>query len=269
MKLSQPKQFYDNYPLNESKINEIDETSSDSSSSSDSDSEEDDEYEPGSNKIIEYTHLVGTKKIRQKSDNGYMFVSDIKKGTGKQWCVYIKLTSTKKFIKELQLTTGLSRDELIIEKSTHNRWIHPYIAIHMCQWISPKLSVEISKFVYNFISGSFIPSEYTRYIETISENKTLKVSESKFKNKNLKLNKEIENFKSENIKLKKEIKELNDTISSCQVKNKKLKRKIELNKTSKNLVYDGNDIKLTLNKYINDYDISYEDNNTILLKYKN
>ena len=219
------------------------ESSSDESSSDESSSDESSSDESSS---INFTKLlpIGEKYVRQNPNNGYVSVNDITKGTKKNWCYYRKNKNTKKFIKELKITTNLSKYQLITGSSSHNRWIHPYIAINFCQWISPQMSVQISKFVYNFISGSFIPSEFTKYIQTMSENKTLKIelelNKSSFELENKKLIKELDDLKSnkssfelKNEKLKKELDNLKSNKSSFERKNEKLKKELDNLKSNK------------------------------------
>jgi hypothetical protein len=216
------------------------EFSSDESSSNESSSDESSSDESSS---INFTKLlpIGEKYVRQNPNNGYVSVNDITKGTKKNWCYYRKNKNTKKFIKELKITTNLSKYQLITGSSSHNRWIHPYIAINFCQWISPQMSVQISKFVYNFISGSFIPSEFTKYIQTMSENKTLKIelelNKSSFELENKTLKNELESNKSsferKNEKLIKELDDLKSNKSSFERKNEKLIKELDDFKTSK------------------------------------
>ena len=266
------------------------ESSSDESSSDESSSDESSSDESSS---INFTKLlpIGEKYVRQNPNNGYVSVNDITKGTKKNWCYYRKNKNTKKFIKELKITTNLSKYQLITGSSSHNRWIHPYIAINFCQWISPQMSVQISKFVYNFISGSFIPSEFTKYIQTMSENKTLKIelelnkssfelenkklikelddlksNKSSFELKNEKLKKELDNLKSnkssferKNEKLKKELDNLKANKSSFELKNEKLKRKL---RCFKNITIDNKNIKINNSKK---YDLTISDNDEIIL----
>jgi hypothetical protein len=192
-----------------------DESSSDESSSSESSSSESSSSESSST----FSLSICNKTIRQNSINGYISVNDITAGTGKFWSGYKNKKRTKKFIEEVEITTRIPKEKLITGKSNRNRWIHPYIAIHFCQWISPKLSVEISRFVYNFISSSFVPSEFTQYIQTISDNKKLKLNISSFKDENEKLKKELNIFKSSKILFERD--------------NEKLKKELNIFKSSK------------------------------------
>lgn len=253
----------------------IDNVSSDSDTddtdepSSDSDSDSNDEPSYESKSEMSTTLLpIGNKFVRQKF-NGYVSVNDIKKvsGTKKSWCHFKENKSVKKFIKELMLTTNLSKDKLIIGTS-HNRWIHPYLAIHFSQWISPIIAVEMSRFLYSFISGSFTPSEYTNYIQTMSENKSLLLFKSSFENENEKLKKELLDIKSnnslfENETLKKELVDFKSSKKSLKSKNEKLKKElVELksfeseNETLKKKLSDFKLENETLKKELVDFKLS-------------
>ena len=153
---------------------------------------------------------IDSYKIRQNPKNGYISMNDIIKiDKKKQWSMYYNKKSTKKFIEELMLLTNLTEEDLIKTISTQNRWIHPYIAINLCQWISPKVSVQISKFVYDYISESFLPSHFIEYVSFKSENKQLK--------------QDLQSLVQENESLKKKTKQDADTLTE----NEALKKKLE------------------------------------------
>jgi len=243
MKVSRNEKEYYHSSSDESSS---DDSSSDESSSDESSSDESSSDESSSNASSSMNLLpVGNTFIRQNSKNGYVSVNDITKGTGKYWSGYKDKKRTKQFIKELEITTKIPKKHLITGKSNQDRWIHPYIAIHFCQWICPKISVEISRFVYNFISGSFVPSEFTQYIKTISDNKQLIKSKKR--------------FESDNEKLKKELNELRSNKSSFEQANEKLKRKL---KSFKNITIHKNQLKIKNSK---EYDMSIIENDTLVL----
>ncbi len=242
------------------------ESSSGESSSNESNS---DESSSGSISLLP----VCGKMIRQNPINGYVSINDITKGTGKYWSGYKNKKRTQQFIKELEIATKIPKTKLITGKSNQDRWIHPYLAIHFCQWICPKLSVEISRFVYNFISGSFTPSEFTQYIQTISDNKKLIKSTKYFEREHETLKKELRELKSdksslerEHETLKKELRELKSDKSSLERERETLIRKLKSFtplQRFKNICIDENQIKI---KHLKRYNLSItKDENTLIL----
>ncbi len=69
--------------------------------------------------------------------------------TPKQMAQYFKLDSTSDLIKEICLTDVLKVEE--VKKSTRSKdggtWVHPILFVDLAMWYSPKLKVQIIKWV--------------------------------------------------------------------------------------------------------------------------
>jgi hypothetical protein len=92
-------------------------------------------------------------QVYMKSENGYVRVRDLSQfKQSKSWSVFMRNKGTQNFINQLSFNTRLPINELIIEKTTQKRWIHPHLALKYAAWISPILECEIYKLVYNYIN---------------------------------------------------------------------------------------------------------------------
>ena len=66
--------------------------------------------------------------------------------------------NTKEFLVELRSETGISVSELVQvlkggQPHLQGSWVHPQVAIHLAQWVSAKFAVQVSKWVYDWMSG--------------------------------------------------------------------------------------------------------------------
>ncbi len=96
--------------------------------------------------------------IRQRED-GYLNATDMCKINNKRYNDYIENKTTKEYLKELSSDTGILVSQLVevykgkSSKYEQGTWVHPHVAIHLAQWLSPKFSVAVSKWVLRFIYG--------------------------------------------------------------------------------------------------------------------
>ena len=98
-------------------------------------------------------HLVG-----QRSDDGYINATAMCKAAGKEWSNYRQNKSTRAFIYELALDLGIPRSKLIWHfrgrpADQQGTWVHPHLAIHLGQWISPMFAVRVSSIVIDWMNG--------------------------------------------------------------------------------------------------------------------
>jgi hypothetical protein len=105
----------------------------------------------------EIKQLVGSD-IRQRVKDGYLNATDMCKANGKLLSDYSRLQQTKEFVEELSIDMGFPISKIIEIKRGGSRydqgtWVHPFAAIHLAQWLSPKFSVAVSKWVFRFVSG--------------------------------------------------------------------------------------------------------------------
>lgn len=81
-------------------------------------------------------------KIEQRESDGYVNATQMAKANGKRLDNYMRLESTAKYIEALGNSLG---SEVVLIKSVKGvyggTFIHPLLAIHLGQWISPEFHV--------------------------------------------------------------------------------------------------------------------------------
>ena len=106
--------------------------------------------------------------VEQREADGYINASKLCDAGGKRFHDYRNRVSTKTFLNELSLETGIP----VLLPNTRNRvfgliqsvrggfdpasrgiWVHPRVAIHLGQWISPRFAVRISGIVFDWMQG--------------------------------------------------------------------------------------------------------------------
>jgi KilA-N domain len=95
-------------------------------------------------------------QIKQRDDGRYD-ATGMCKANNKEWYGYIRSKQNKEYLDELKMSPQIC-GELIITVTTgpnKNRgtWIHPYAEIHLAQWISAKFAVQVTDWVFRFMSG--------------------------------------------------------------------------------------------------------------------
>jgi len=83
-------------------------------------------------------------KIREI--DGYVFATDMCKAGNKKYAHYNENKKTNEFLKELAQELRIHSNVLIESKKGNNSntcgtWVHPLVAIHLAQWISPEFYV--------------------------------------------------------------------------------------------------------------------------------
>lgn len=102
-------------------------------------------------------HELGVGYISQRPD-GYINATQMCKMAGKLFADYRRLENTQEFLKELSSIMGYPIMDLIQSKRGGHKdlmgtWVHPDIAIHLAQWLSPKFAVQVSKIVREWMDG--------------------------------------------------------------------------------------------------------------------
>ena len=117
-------------------------------------------------------HKVESRVIQQRATDGYINATAMCRAAGKLFGHYWANKQTKAFLEELQADIGIPISELVQRvKGGHpelqGTWVHPYVAINLAQWCSPKFAVRVSKWVAEWLSGrrpSRLPDHLQRYL---------------------------------------------------------------------------------------------------------
>ena len=113
------------------------------------------------------SHTVNEIDVPQRSTDGYINATDMCKAAGKSIADFNRLSTTKAFLDELSSDMGIPISQLIQvlrpggDGSGQGTWVHPDVAIHLAQWLSPKFAVMVTKWVREWMSGGQPPSSST------------------------------------------------------------------------------------------------------------
>lgn len=113
-------------------------------------------------------------EINQRLMDGYINATALCQASGKQYSDYSRLKTTIEFVTELSSDTGIPITELVQivrggVPQFQGTWVHPQVAINLAQWASPKFAVLVSKWVFEWMSGSIssakkLPYHLQRYM---------------------------------------------------------------------------------------------------------
>lgn len=121
--------------------------------------------------------LADTDIVPQRITDGYFNATAMCKSVGKKINDYGRLATTQAFINELSSETGIPASGLVQivkggEPHLQGTWVHPQVAIHLAQWLSPKFAVLVSKWVLEWTSGNIqqpsLPYHLRRYMANMS-----------------------------------------------------------------------------------------------------
>ena len=90
--------------------------------------------------------------IERRDPDGYINATAMCQAGGKLVADYFRLEATKEFVDELVSDMGIPISELIQsvkggKTDAQGTWIHEDIAMNLAQWISPKFSVKVSRWL--------------------------------------------------------------------------------------------------------------------------
>ncbi|MCJ8325194.1 MAG: KilA-N domain-containing protein [Rhizobiales bacterium] len=107
-------------------------------------------------------HTVSKYKeinILQQNKDGYIHATAMCKAFGKKIGQYNLTKSVKAFLEALSTDVGIPTSKLMKvikggsgSKYVQGTWVHPLVAIHLAQWLSPEFSVHVSKMVFDWQS---------------------------------------------------------------------------------------------------------------------
>ena len=97
------------------------------------------------------------------------------KTAGKQFHDYARIGPTQAFLAQLETVTGIPVTEQIQSvrggsPEAQGTWVHPKVAIHLAQWLSPVFAVQVTEWVYDWLSGEArrvadrLPFHLRRYV---------------------------------------------------------------------------------------------------------
>lgn len=104
------------------------------------------------------THRVADSIIQQRAEDGYINATELCNAAGKRWYNYLRNETTGNFLRALsaktQISVSLLHQQVTSPGGLHSTWVHPKVAIHLAQWLSADFAVQVSEWVYDWISGN-------------------------------------------------------------------------------------------------------------------
>ena len=119
-------------------------------------------------------HSVDGGVIPQRPQDGYINATRLCQQVGKLFADYHRLALTQSFLQELSADMGIPISGLVqIIRGGNDRliqgtWVHPQVAIHLGQWLSPTFSVQVTKWVLDWMQGktqSYMPVHVQRFMK--------------------------------------------------------------------------------------------------------
>ena len=106
-------------------------------------------------------HEANGSIVQQRASDGYINATALCHAAKKRWHNYIRNETSRKFISALSEKTRISALLLIQELTDKNgvksTWVHPKVAIHLAQWLSAEFAVQVSEWIYDWMSGKGSP----------------------------------------------------------------------------------------------------------------
>jgi hypothetical protein len=145
-------------------------------------------------------------------EDGYVNATLLCKAAGKRIDNWMRLTGTKKIIKELYRSLTCEETDLISiiqggnDKLSQGTYLHSDLGIQLAQWISPSFAIQVSRWTRELLLFGKVE---------LGQEKSNKELEEKFNEKIQSLQKTIETVVNENLKIKStysHLAELNDKL---------------------------------------------------------
>ncbi len=97
---------------------------------------------------------IDGQTIGQRQTDGYVNATELCKAARKKWSHYWGNDSTREFIQALAKSTGIPADSLVEAQSGRGggTWVHPQVATHLAQWLSPRFAVAVSEWVLDILT---------------------------------------------------------------------------------------------------------------------
>ncbi|MCW0422433.1 KilA-N domain-containing protein [Xanthomonas sacchari] len=100
---------------------------------------------------------VENSLVEQRQVDGYINATSMCQAAGKLFADYRRNVSTDAFLAELSTDMGIPISELIQVirggNGPQGTWVHPNVATHLAQWLSPKFAVAVAKWVHEWLAG--------------------------------------------------------------------------------------------------------------------
>lgn len=107
------------------------------------------------------THRVDNTFVHQRSSDGFINGTELCQAASKKFFNYLREENTGHFLRKLADQLGCKPADLHLDSDgglgSKETWVHPQVAIHLAQWLSPDFAVKVSTWVYEWLSGKGAP----------------------------------------------------------------------------------------------------------------
>lgn len=94
-------------------------------------------------------HVVNGVVVTVRDGDRYVNATALCRAGGKLWADYDRNRDAHRFREQVALNMGIPIFDLIEKKrgGGGGTWVHPQVAWHLCQWISPRFSAQVAEWV--------------------------------------------------------------------------------------------------------------------------
>ena len=119
------------------------------------------------------THLLriseGEVPVSQRPIDGYINATQLCQSVGKLFGHWRETDWAQEYLDELSRSIGITIDPLIVivNKGPNDKrgtWVHPQVALRIAQWLSPRVAVQVDKFILAWSKGEIGTDLNTRSI---------------------------------------------------------------------------------------------------------
>ena len=116
------------------------------------------------------SHQVQNSVVEQRAVDGYINATAMCKAAGKLIADFTRLKTTKEFLEALSSDMGIPITQLIQTLKNgftgeQGTWVHPQVAIHLAQWLSAQFAVQVTKWVFDWMSGKGAATKLPYHLE--------------------------------------------------------------------------------------------------------
>lgn len=110
------------------------------------------------NQLALVPHTYQGSLIQQRAVDGYINATAMCKAAGRLWGHYRENNNTTKYLAALSTDIGIPITVLVQsikggDVEAQGTFVHPQVALHLAQWLSPQFAVKVTEWLYEWMSG--------------------------------------------------------------------------------------------------------------------
>jgi len=116
----------------------------------------------------------GGHVIHQRCRDGYVNATAMAAACGGRLDNYMRSPQTRAFLDALARSLNLSERDLLEARqggtpSEQGTWVHPQVAIHLAQWLSPAFAVQVTAWVLEILAPVAVPTLLQPYSRRVHD----------------------------------------------------------------------------------------------------